>query len=166
MLATTPSTKKVMLPVTRPWAKKPRESPIEGLRRVVPKKIRRRFFMDPATLILSRVAMSCWGHCFHDDVFCQGTAGRCVKIYLNITCRQDIIVIILLGTFHLRSHILAGWKHTISGMTPKPIEIAKIDPRFLSMFLLCDFRDSDVLYCSYSCSRKMHNAQVQINPRK
>lgn len=57
ILATTPSTKKVMLPVTRPWAKKPRESPIEGLRRVVPKKIRRRFFMDPATLILSRVAM-------------------------------------------------------------------------------------------------------------
>ena len=52
MLATTPSTKKVMLPVTRPWAKKPRESPIEGLRRVVPKKIRRRFFMDPGHLDL------------------------------------------------------------------------------------------------------------------
>lgn len=66
---------------------------------MVPKKIRRRFFMDPATLILSRVAMRTAEDIVPIMSF-EGTAGRCVKIYLNITCRQDI-VIVLLGTFHL-----------------------------------------------------------------
>ena len=152
MLATTPSTKKVMLPVTRPWAKKPRESPIEGDEKKTRSFCPANFWAE----ILS--CFSCW------ELAWWGLMKFLANAWLGGGGKKSI-VIISLCTFHLgylgkSSNILAGWKHTFLGRLPSQLRSQEI---FHQCFYSVTLGILMFFTAAIHVARKMHHPQVKIN---